>query len=154
MKDAATAPRLAAALVCGEILNNDRPKPSSPINGAATAFDWDAWLPEYRGGKGRDERLAESASPLRSMLHSADLAERVAAAVPLVAMGDDKDAPAVLKEAAATAADQRIKIAAAIKWLPTDARLELCICWRLTPTATRTCLHRSPSDWPKHQARR
>lgn len=118
--DASGRVRLAAAGIVEDLLEQQRPNPIT-----SRELDWEQWLSDYHAAKGRASWTMQVIKPLRKMLASGDENEPVAAALPLVALGDEHDAAAVLRKAAAGNPAQRRKAAGALQWLNWNKRLEL-----------------------------
>lgn len=125
LRDPVVRVRISGAKIVEELLEQQRPdggRGSRPNNGNV---DWDDWLKKFRAGIGRADWAAQMVEPLRKMLGSSDAGERLAAAIPLVALGDDRDATKALHDAIRSQPNERRTVAGALKWLPWDARLAL-----------------------------
>jgi HEAT repeat protein/thioredoxin-like negative regulator of GroEL len=125
LADSAVRMRIAAATIVEELLEQERPDGSRQRNEQTGGTDWEEWLRNFRSGKGRPGWTTEMIEPLRKMLQSKEPSEQLAAAIPLVALGDDKDAVDFLRQSLNTQHAQARNIASALKWLPWDARFEL-----------------------------
>ncbi len=91
---------------------------------ASDAADADAWLVDYRAGKGRPDWMNGAIEPLEKMLSANDRPERLIAALALVPLGRDERALTVLKETAQTAPETQGEIGGALAWLPYAQRRE------------------------------
>ena len=83
------------------------------------------WLRDFHAGKGRPKWMTPLIEPLQKMLRAEDGEERVAAAVPLVALGKAEEALPVLIEATGS---QRALFATSVtvlRWLTWDERLRV-----------------------------
>lgn len=125
LQDPVVRVRIAGAKVVNELLEGLRPDSRRSNLGQASTVDAEAWLKDFRSGKGRPDWAAQAVEPLRKMLHSDDGSEKIFAAIPLAALGDDKDAVDFLRHSATEPGADRAKIASALRWLPWDRRVEL-----------------------------
>lgn len=153
LKDEASLVRLAAAKAAADALEKLRPDPEEEVttggSGGGSGFfifgnrnrpaptvtrkarDMEKWLTEFRAGTSRPGWTSEIIEPLEKMLAgslpNAAPAERVAAAVPLVALGEDEKAMPVIQSASRqpNAAADRREASAALPWVPWLRRAEL-----------------------------
>lgn len=103
-----------------------RPAESRPTDEAGRPLGKQtAWLLAFRAGQGRPEWLNEAVPPLEAMLVAADVDERVAATVPLIAVGRDGAALPVLMAESLDSTAVQSKAVAALPWLPWERRVEL-----------------------------
>lgn len=137
LQDQAPAVRLAAAEGTTAALDNLRPDPDKPVGGflgltTPKKRDMEAWLTGFRAGQGRPDWLNDAAGPLELVLggelpgSTAD--ERLAAAVPLIAIGKDDKALPLIQQAANgefKAAGGRHAAMRALPWLPAEPRVAL-----------------------------
>ncbi|HXE51798.1 MAG TPA: HEAT repeat domain-containing protein, partial [Tepidisphaeraceae bacterium] len=124
LRDSEPRVRMAAATIVDELLEQRRPDAGT---GAARqdVGDWDEWLKNFRSGKGRPAWVAAMIEPLRAMLHSNNTHEKLVAALPLVALGDDTEAERYLHQSAASQPAEWRTIGSALRWLPWDQRIKL-----------------------------
>lgn len=80
------------------------------------------WLDEFRAGKNRPAWLAACVPDLQKMLSAPGPAERLPAALTLVAMGQDEIALPVVLEVAKTSPELRPAAPAVLAWLPLEKR--------------------------------
>ncbi|HEV3257074.1 MAG TPA: HEAT repeat domain-containing protein [Gemmataceae bacterium] len=89
------------------------------------AVDWEDWLAKFRAGKGRPEWFPRLSGLLRALLAAKEPDERLAGALPLVALGQEEAAVPVLLALAKAEPAVQEKVAEALVWLPWPKRLEL-----------------------------
>ena len=83
------------------------------------------WLKNFRAGTGRPPWMDQTMGSLSAMLSAAQAEERVAAAIPMIALGQDQKALPVLLASAKAEGAQRAAAAEALPWLPSPQRLDL-----------------------------
>lgn len=123
LQDDSAKVRIAAAKLVNEYIGMARPD-RQQNQAAVLPTDWEAWLADFHSDKGRPSWATALLAPLRKMFTSEDSQERLAAAIPLAALGDEKaiqSLPGFVK----TAPEERWELAQALPWLPWDQRLAL-----------------------------
>lgn len=106
----------------------DDAQPASQPSGGSQEPELDPqskWLLAFRAGQDRPQWMNALIPPLETMLAADVVEERMAAALPLIALGADEQALPLLMVEATTTPTIQSKAIAALPWLPWEKRLEL-----------------------------
>jgi thioredoxin-like negative regulator of GroEL/HEAT repeat protein len=95
------------------------------FGGGRVKVDPNEWLEKFRSGTQRPSWLAQTIPNLQAMLKSDDPAQRLAAAMPLAALGSEDDALPIVTEAAKSVLASRQSATRLLPWLPWEKRLAL-----------------------------
>ena len=136
LKDPAAQVRIAAAKTLIESLRNLLPRDGYVMrNSLLSRFtgggeqrvkvDPAQWLSDFRAGRGRPAWLTKALDSLKPMLAAESMEERAAAALLLVAGGQETEALPVLLDAAKAKPQFRELAAGALPWLPWEQRLTM-----------------------------
>ncbi len=125
----------------GTLKDNEEENDEADTDENPAGRQWDAWLEEFHAGKDRPKWTGALVEPLRAMLASEDLTERLTAAGILVPLGHADESLPVIREVVAARHDLLARATGVLPWLPWQSRQALFDEWMTLATEPADRIH-------------